>query len=211
MYESHCNAISYNTLCPWKISKKIQDFFTSGSKNRWLALLSPGTLLCPSCFQPSFKVELQRPRTTWRMMRHKPMVCFQAQHWHSLCSSFRKMLLMQGRAEDCLQPPDKDNLAWQPGGLEIKPRGEVGSWGTALIWWVQVVGQLTAVWIRTSMVCTILQHEPRTSNPTSTMIMLGWAFHGNVQVLPEAARRPTQIQQVRMQRLGLVLWKGKAV
>lgn len=40
----------------------------------------------------------------------------------------------------------------------------MGSWGTALIWWAQVVGQLIAwaMCIRTSMVCTILQHKPIT-------------------------------------------------
>lgn len=108
--ESHCNAISYNTLCPWKISKK-ERFFTSGRTNRWLALPRPGSLLCPSHFEPSFKAELQKPRRTWRMRRHIPRICFQTQHWHSLCPSFRKMFLMQGRAKDCLQPPDKDNMA----------------------------------------------------------------------------------------------------
>lgn len=46
----------------------------------------------------------------------------------TLCPSFRKMLLlMQGRAEDCLQPPGEDNLALQPGGLAINPRGKTGS------------------------------------------------------------------------------------
>lgn len=57
------------------------------------------------------------------------------------------------------------------------------------------------------MVCTILQHKLRTSNLISTWTLhnhAGWAFHGSVQVLPEAAQRPMQFQQVKMQGLGIV-------
>lgn len=107
MDESHCNAGPPNTLHPWMVSKKGKTF-SSGRKSRWFALWSSGSLLCPSCFQLSFKVELERLRRTWGMWRDMSRVYFQAQCWQSPCPTFSRMLLMQGRAEECLPLPDRD-------------------------------------------------------------------------------------------------------
>lgn len=54
--------------------------------------------------------------------------------------------------------------------------------------------------------------EPRTSKLTSIQTLpnhTGWVLHANVQVLPAAAQRPVQTQQVRMRGLGTCLMEGK--
>lgn len=196
-------------------SARKERFFTSGRTNRWLALSSPGSLLCPSCFQLSSKVEMERPRRTWRMRGPMPRVCFKIQQWHSLCPSFRKMLLMQGRAEDCLQPPDKDNLAWQPGGLALKLRGN---------------GQLrhcspllsTGCWTAHSLGCVNQDHYGLHNPPKQTQnkwpdlclditqscwLDLPWQCTSVARSCSETHTNTA----IKDAGLGIVLWKGKAM
>lgn len=203
-------------------SAKKGKIFASGRKSRWLALRSPGSLLCPSCFQLSFKVELERPRRTWRIRRDMPRVCFQAQHWHSPWPSFSRTLLMQGRAEECLLPPGKDMFGlaarWTgqlSGNKSNKGRGELRH--CSLLMSTDCLDNSEDGLYESGPVLSAWSsNKPRTSNLTSIRTLpnhAGWVWHANVQVLPAAAQRPVQTQRVRMRGLGTCLMevKGKAI
>lgn len=119
------------------------------------------------------------------------------------------------QSKDCLQALDKDDLAQQPGGLAIKPRGKRGSWGTAVICEYRFLDSswhgLCQSGLEWSAQSSNRNPEQGTWSPPGhyTVLLVGPSMAE--QVLPEAAQRPMQFQQVRMQGLGIVLWQRKAM